>query len=137
MYMFVLPVQVVVDTSVVVAALAREPARDRLIEATAGMAFVAPPSLHWEFGNALSAHMRKGRASLETVQQMLLGYHTIPIRTADVALEHMLEVASRYRIYAYDAYMIACAQKYRLPLLTLDRKLESTAAAAGVDLLDW
>ena len=68
---------------------------------------------------------------------MLLDYHTIPIRTADVALEHMLEVASSYGIHAYDAYMIACSQKYRLPLLTLDRKLQSNAAAAGVSLLDW
>ncbi|NNE71175.1 MAG: type II toxin-antitoxin system VapC family toxin [Rhodothermales bacterium] len=129
--------QVVVDTSVIMAVLAREPSRKRLIEATASMAFVAPSSLHWELGNALTARMKRGKATLEMVQGMLRDYTTIPIRRAEVALEHVLDVAAAENLYAYDAYMIACAQKYRLPLLTLDAQLARAAAAANVSLLDW
>ena len=71
------------------------------------------------------------------VRQMLRDYTTIPIRQVDVALEHALDVAAAEKLYAYDAYMIACAQKYRLPLLTLDAKLARAATAANVSLLDW
>jgi predicted nucleic acid-binding protein len=39
-------------------------------------------------------------------------------------------------IYAYDAYMIACAQKYRCPLLTLDKGLIRAAKEAGVEVLE-
>ena len=39
-------------------------------------------------------------------------------------------------IYAYDAYMIACATKYRCPLLTLDRGLMRAAEQSGVEVME-
>lgn len=39
-------------------------------------------------------------------------------------------------IYAYDAYLIACAEKFRLPLLTLDRGLMTVARDTGVKLIE-
>jgi predicted nucleic acid-binding protein len=41
-------------------------------------------------------------------------------------------VAHELGIYAYDAYFIACAQRRRCPLVSLDRGL--LAAAAGVSV---
>jgi predicted nucleic acid-binding protein len=48
-------------------------------------------------------------------------------------LESALEIAEESGIYAYDAYVIACAEKYRCPLLTLDRGLDRAAVEAGVE----
>lgn len=39
-------------------------------------------------------------------------------------------------MYAYDAYLIACALAQKAPLLTLDRGLERTARAAGVQCVE-
>jgi predicted nucleic acid-binding protein len=46
------------------------------------------------------------------------------------------EIMLECGIYAYDAYMIACAQKYRCPLLTLDKGLIRAAKEAGVEVLE-
>ncbi len=47
-----------------------------------------------------------------------------------------LEIAAGHGIYAYDAYLIACAKQYRLPLLTLDRDLMNVARDSGIDLIE-
>lgn len=45
----------------------------------------------------------------------------------DVELEESLKIADMLGIYAYDAYLIRCALKYKSPLLSLDRKLINAA----------
>ena len=56
--------EIVVDTSAIIAVIVGEPQRQTLIELTAGADLIAPPSVHWEIGNALSAMLRRGRVSL-------------------------------------------------------------------------
>ena len=46
--------EVVIDTSALIAVLTAEPARERLIARTQGAELLAPGSVHWETGNALS-----------------------------------------------------------------------------------
>jgi len=50
---------IVVDTSVLIAVIANEPEKDRLIRQTTGADLLAPPSCHWEIGNAFSAMLRR------------------------------------------------------------------------------
>ena len=45
----------------------------------------------------------------------------------DVDLEQTLEIANALDIYAYDAYLIQCALKYRFPLISLDGNLVRSA----------
>ena len=45
----------------------------------------------------------------------------------DVELEESLQIADTLGIYAYDAYLIRCALKYKSPLISLDRKLVNLA----------
>ena len=54
----------------------------------------------------------------------------------DVELDESLLIAAQYNIYAYDAYLLRCAIKYRLPLLTLDRGLRHVAGQVGVQLVE-
>lgn len=128
--------RLVVDTSVIVAVIAGEPTKDTLIRVTRGADLLAPPSLHWELGNALAAQLRRGRLTLDQAQRLLRSYMRIPIQFVDVSLESALEIAEERGIYAYDAYVIACAEKYRCPLLTLDRGLDRAAVEAGVEVME-
>jgi predicted nucleic acid-binding protein len=128
--------RIVSDTSVVIAVIAGEPDRDRLIELTQGVDLLAPSSLHWEIGNALSSQLRRGRLTLQEAEGFLRAYQRIPIQFVEVSLSAALEIAEEQGVYAYDAYMIACAQKYRIPLLTLDQTMARAGKAAGVEVLE-
>ena len=128
--------RVVSDTSVIVAVIAGEPDRERLIELTQDADLVAPPSLHWELGNALAAQIRRRRLTLDQADHFLRLYQRIPIQFVEVSLTAALEIAEERGIYAYDAYMIACAEKYRCPLLTLDKGLIRAAREAGIEVLE-
>lgn len=127
---------VVVDTSVIVAVIADEPEKDRIVELTIGIDLMAPQSVHWEIGNAFSAMLRRRRITLEEATQAIRVYRRIPVRIVDVELEVALEIAADLGIYAYDAYLIRCALKYRAPLLSLDRGLIEAAREMKADVLE-
>lgn len=123
---------ITIDTSVILAVLTNEPGKQALIQFVDGMELIAPQSVHWEIGNALSAMFKRGRISLEQAISCLKNYQLIPLRYVDVSLERAIGIAHRHRIYAYDAYLIACAQQFGNSLLTLDSSLRQTAAREGV-----
>ena len=128
--------RIVVDTSVIIAVIAGEPEKAKLITLTDGAELLAPESLHWELGNALAAQLRRGRLEADQVPVLLRAYRQIPIQFVEVSIEAALEVATDLGIYAYDAYMVACATKYRCPLLTLDRALMRAAEQGGVKVME-
>ena len=127
---------IVVDTSVLIAVLIGEEGREGLIEVTLGTDLLAPASVHWEVGNALSALLRRQRVTLQQAQQALDAYAAIPLRFVDVDLCVSLEIAAAQKIYAYDAFLIACALAQRAPLMTLDHGLRQAASAAGAQLVE-
>lgn len=124
--------ELVIDTSAIIAVLVREPHRAVLIEVTAGADLLAPPSVHWEVGNAFSAMFKRRHLTLRQAHRALEAYHRIPIRFSEVGLERALEVSKDLDIYAYDAYVIACALQHRCPVLSLDQGLVKAAARAGI-----
>jgi predicted nucleic acid-binding protein len=130
------PARYVVDTSALLAILTGEPTRDRLIVRTQGAELLAPGSVYWEIGNALSALLKRRRLKLAEVQAALAAYARIPIRLVDVELGEALELADRFGLYAYDAYRMACARGHSAPLLTLDPRLGRAAHEAGVRVVE-
>ena len=128
--------RIVSDTSVIVAVIAGEPDRPKLIDLTEDADLLAPQSLHWEVGNALAAQIRRGRLTLDQAKRFIGVYEQIPIQFVEVSLGAALVIAKECGIYAYDAYMIACAEKYRCPLLTLDKGLIRAAREAGIDVME-
>jgi predicted nucleic acid-binding protein len=118
---------IVVDTSVIIAVIANEPEKEALVELTKGANLIAPHSVHWEIGNAFSAMLKRERIRVEQAIQAIRLYRQIPIRFVDVELEESLKIADTLGIYAYDAYLIRCALKYKSPLISLDRKLVNAA----------
>ena len=114
---------IVVDTSVIIAVILNEKKKSAIIKLTKGANLFAPTSLHWEIGNAFSAMFKRGRLKFEDAVKALGYYQEIPIRFTDIDLELVLDIANRYKIYAYDAYFIAAAKELNAPLLSLDTAL--------------
>jgi predicted nucleic acid-binding protein len=124
----------VIDTSVLIAVLTSEPEREKLIQQTQGVDLLAPPSVHWEIGNALSAMLKRKRISREQVNLVLNAYEQIPIRFVDIDMYRAMNITAEHDLYAYDAYIIACAQENRCSLISLDKGLLQSAQAAGVTI---
>ncbi|HBD09757.1 MAG TPA: toxin-antitoxin system, toxin component, PIN family protein [Syntrophobacteraceae bacterium] len=47
-----------------------------------------------------------------------------------------IQLSHRLQIYAYDAYIPACALKNNCPLISLDSRLVDTAQKAGIEVLE-
>lgn len=129
--------RIVVDTSVLVAVVANEPTKQGLVQATRGAALLAPASVHWEVGNAFAAMLKRNRVKLVQVRRALAAYAEIPVRFVDVDLMETIKLAHELRIYAYDAYVLACAQAQRAPLLALDSGLLRAAGRLGIDVVEF
>lgn len=127
---------VTVDTSAVIAVAADEPSKPALIEAVRGADLIAPASLGAEVGNALSAMFKRRRITLAEAQAVLASFQRIPIRTQDLDLSRALELSSHLDIYAYDAYVIACALNTDTSLLSLDGGQRDAARRVGVAVID-
>lgn len=124
----------VVDTSVIIAVITNERHKKQLIELSKGAELIAPSSLHWEIGNAFSAMFKRGKITLEHAVAALAAYKQIPIQFSDVDLDTALELSYNLNMYAYDAYAIGCALKHRSPLVSLDGSLLEAAQRAGVKI---
>ena len=131
-------VKVVVDASVVIACLLNEPEQNRLEELTTGVQLVAPGSLPWEIGNALSASFKKKKfTEIKLVHSVIKEFNNIPIQLIHIDLTDALDLCFKRNIYAYDAYMILCARQLRAPLLTLDRRLSMVAEEENIKILEF
>jgi predicted nucleic acid-binding protein len=126
----------VIDTSVLIAVLVSEPERARIIKKTESFDLIAPASVHWEIGNALAAMLKRKRIKLDQVKAVLLAYEKIPIRFRDADMELAMDIASEHDLYAYDAYIIACARESRCALISLDKNLLYAARKARVSILE-
>ncbi len=128
--------KLVIDTSVLIAVLVSEPERNRIISLTQDTDLLAPQSVHWEIGNALSAMIKRQRISLDQAYKAINAYGKIPIRFVDVDLIKAIEIASRYELYVYDAYLIVCAMNQRCAMMSLDQELIKAAKNAGVAVVE-
>jgi len=126
----------VVDTSVLIAVLVSEPERAKILKNTENFDLIAPGSVHWEIGNALAAMLKRKRISIGQIKAVLLAYEKIPIRFRDVDMELAMDIASEHDLYAYDAYIIACAQEIRCGLISLDRNLLYAAKKARISIVE-
>ena len=128
--------ELVIDTSAIIAVIANGAERATILRRTVGAVLTAPSSVHWEVGNAFSAMFRRGRITLAQARQALRSYELMSFRFIDIDLGQSLELSQRLHLYAYDAYVLACALNSRSPLLTLDRRLAAAGASVGVNVLE-
>jgi len=127
---------IVIDTSAVMAVIVAEPERDRIVELTSGHTLIGPGCVPWEVGNAFSAMLKQRRLGVAEAQRGLEILDAIPLRYVTVDLKHALSIAAETNMYAYDAYFLDCALRHSAPLLTLDRSLRLAAQKIGANLLE-
>ena len=68
--------------------------------------------------------------------EALDSFVAIPVRLADLDLEGAVEIANAFNIYAYDAYILECARRYRTPLLSLYGPQCKIARKLGLEVLE-
>jgi len=127
---------IVIDTSALIAVIVGEPERNKIVEFTTGNTLIGPGSISWEIGNAFSAMFKQNRLTLDEAQKGLVIFNSIPLRYIKPDFVNALKISKQANIYAYDAYLLDCAIRHKVPLLTLDRKLKKAALNLNVKTME-
>ena len=80
--------------------------------------------------------LKRKAIELPAAIKALTAYGTIPIRLIDIDLVQALQLSQQLNVYAYDAYILACAVNQRAPMLTLYRGLREKARDLKLDVLE-
>lgn len=125
----------VIDTSAIIASVMRGPERDALAEAASGHVLIAPGCVRWEVCQALSVMVRQKGIDVVEARRGMDILDNIPLRFVDVDLDQVLSIASRMKGVAADAFLLETAIRYNAPLLTLDRSLGRAAESLGIEVV--
>ncbi|MEE4241432.1 MAG: type II toxin-antitoxin system VapC family toxin [Desulfopila sp.] len=128
--------ELVIDTSALIAVIVAEPEREAIIEITKGNTLIGPGSIPWEIGNAFSAMFKQNRVSMKEADKGIKIFNTIPIRYIETDFSKILYLSKENDMYAYDAYFLDCAIRHKAPLLTLDKKLRIIAENLNIQTLE-
>lgn len=123
---------IVVDTSVILAILLREPDWRSVAAILESDELASAESLSAEVGNSLSSLVRRDLIEPETALTVWDAYISLPIRHLTISYPAALDLAFTYRMSSYDAYMITVALTYKYALVTLDKGMIHVARVAGV-----
>ncbi len=127
--------EITIDTSAVLAVCFNESSKPELIALSRGAKLIGPSSIHWEVGNALSAMLKRDRIDLKQAKACLVSYKEIPIKLVEVDLYQSLEIGAKFRMFAYDSFLLSCAIAHHTPLMTLDEPLKAAARQLGIVVL--
>ncbi|MDI6803409.1 MAG: type II toxin-antitoxin system VapC family toxin [Bacteroidota bacterium] len=127
---------IVIDTSAIIAVIANEPEKQKLIDLTRGAHLFAPESIKWEVGNAFSLMLKRKRVTLEQAMRALNIFESISLMWIEIDLNQALKIAYKLGIYAYDAYVICGALSNAYPLLSLDKGLLRNAQKLNVKIVE-
>jgi predicted nucleic acid-binding protein len=108
---------------------------ETLLKTGGEIAFV--PDLWWyEMRNILVVGERRGRISADGTAAFLSDLSELRIEM-DAARDDLplLDLARQHNLAVYDAAYLALALRERLPLATLDKRLQAAATAEGIALL--
>ena len=108
----------------------------KIIDLTKDADLIAPASVHWEVGNALSSMLKRARMTLTQAESVLKNYEKIPIRFVEVSLHEAIQISADRKIYAYDAFLIACAREQRCRLISLDKGLLQASKDSAIRVVE-
>ncbi len=127
---------IVTDTSVLLAVVLNEPERQRIIGKTKGAQLFGPAVIPWEVGNAFTAMLKRKRMELAEAKAAYDAFEKIPLRYVHVDIGRALEIAKKVDCYAYDAYFLQCAMDIGAPVMSLDRAFVVQAQDLGLGVLE-
>lgn len=127
---------IVIDTSAILAVILNEPERGRIIEMVSESSLIGPGSIPWEIGNAFSAMLKKKRLELDVAIKGIDIFEQIQIRLIAPDYSDVMKICSDHDVYAYDAYFLDCSLRFSAPLLTLDNKMKKIAEELNIVVLE-
>jgi predicted nucleic acid-binding protein len=90
----------------------------------------------FEIANGITKMLKK--KLIDTQEKMIRiieSFEKIPIKIVEADLKKSLEIAWRYRIYAYDAFYLETAERLDIPLLTFDGGMRRIGKELGINVL--
>jgi predicted nucleic acid-binding protein len=126
---------VLLDASAIMAVILNETNKDVVIKLTKGLTLLSPEMIPYEIGNALISLYKRHKLKENEVIEAYRSFRKIPIRTLAVGMEKALEIACKYKVYAYDAYYLEVAKRLNLPLITFDMPMQNVALAMNITIL--
>ena len=135
----------VLDASVAVAWVAETPLNPYAVSVQThvanGWRAIIPPLWQLEVANGLLMIERRGTLTAADADRGLLDLETFLTSRAEVdqiprAMRQVANLARTFQLTVYDAAYLELAKRESLPLATLDKKLRTAAAKAGVILLE-
>ncbi|GAP72645.1 type II toxin-antitoxin system VapC family toxin [Candidatus Symbiothrix dinenymphae] len=128
--------KILLDANIFFAVILNEPEKERIIELTRGAEMVSPEVVPYEIGNALLAMLKRRRLTKEQVVKSFNTFDFIPKNLVQINVAKAIEIACMFDIYAYDAYYLEVANRLRLPLLTLDKRMQNNAQELNINILE-
>jgi predicted nucleic acid-binding protein len=100
-----------------------------------GVAWV-PAIWRHEMLNGLGKGVTRGRLTRDKALLFWQEMQALPIRVVEIAVdETLLELALKHNLAVYDASYLSLAQARRLPLATVDGKLQQAAESVGIQII--
>ena len=128
--------KIIADTNIFLAVALYEAEREQIIKLTIGHELIAPEILPFEIGNALSAMLKRQRITPDELIDTWDATQKIPVGLRGIDIREALTIASKFNIYAYDAYFLTCALSLRSPLMTLDRRMNEVGKTLGIHIME-
>ena len=66
--------RIAIDTSAIIAVIVNQPDKSKIVAATVNVELIAPASVKWEIGNALSSLQKRGKISEGQIEEAIDGY---------------------------------------------------------------
>jgi len=123
------------DACAIMAVIVKEPERDTIIQLTQNAVMVSPDMVSYEIANALTKMMKKKIIEKERMINAFNFFRKIPIKTIKIDIGEALEIAWKFKIYAYDACYLEAAKRLNLPLLTFDGIMIKVGKELGIKIL--
>ena len=123
------------DASAIMAVIADEPNKEKVINLTKNAMILTPDMIHYEIANGLAKMMKKKIIPIESMVILYGYFKKIHIKHIEVDVEKALEIAGKYNLYSYDGCYLELAKRLGLPLLTFDDRMQNAGKSMGLDIL--
>lgn len=119
----------VVDASVLSAAVFSEENRDQALHWMQGRALHAPQIVDYEITNVALNKLRRGQITVEGAGVALADFSDLNIERLPAVMDAVFRLAAQWRLSAYDAAYLWLAAEIKAPLATFDTRLGEAAKA--------
>jgi predicted nucleic acid-binding protein len=127
--------RILLDASAIISAILDEPEGNIVSELTCDKVIASPNIIQMEFANALTRMMRKRTIERSEMLKAMESFELLPLQFIEVNYKNVIEIAWKYKIYAYDACYLDVAERLKLPLITFDGGMKNVGNEMGITML--